>query len=270
MFSFNGIRNPFLIPPHSELAMSQLSLSPSVITYFQHVKSEFEKCLRYLQASRTLTASNTLQAYVREPRTGYIIALHAPQPWDDGLVRGVIASHDGEVLLNEAQFESSPLSDAQVSDRGRRYAAVFQAYPHVNVVIHVHTAYLGGWAGAHRPLPLLYAASQRLTLARELPVYIDRTQPESAFISDCIRANPETPGLLEANGGATFWGAGLSHLAQLILLVEEGAYFQTIAEQLGGLKDFGPGVLEQQWKMTGLWLQAKKDARYATQSPLRA
>ena len=250
--------------------MSQSSLSPSIITYFQHVKSEFEKSLRFLQTSRTLTASNTLQAYVRVPGTRYLIALHAPQPWDDGPVRGVIAGYDGEVLLNEVQFESSPLSDVQVSDRGIRYAAVFQAHSHVNVVIHVHTAYLGGWAGAHRPFPLLYAASQRLTLARELPVYIDRTQPEPEFINECIRANPETPGVLEANGGATFWGSGLGYLAKLILLVEEGAYFQTIAEQLGGLKDFGPGVLEQQCKMTGLWLQAEKDAKYARQSPLPA
>lgn len=47
-------------------------------------------------------------------------------------------------------------------------------------------------------------------------------------------------------------------MAKLILLVEEGAYFQALAENLGGSQEFGPGVLEQQWKMTGLWPQGKK------------
>lgn len=239
--------------------MSYASLELSTLAHFQFAKRDFEKALRFLQSTQTLTASNTLQAYVRVPETDLVIALHAPQPWEDGPVRGVIARYDGEVLLNEATLESSPLTDAQVGERGSRYAAVFQQVPQVNVVIHIHTAYLGGWAGAHRPLPLLYAASQRLTLARELPVYIDRTQAEPLFIVDRIRENPHTPGLLEANGGATFWGADLSKLARLILLTEEGARFQAIAEQVGGLRAFGPGVLEQQWRMTGLWKQAQAE-----------
>lgn len=240
--------------------MPHPTLSSHTLAHYQRVKHDFEKALRFLQATQTLTASNTLQAHVRVPDTDLVIALHAPQPWEDGPVRGVIARHDGAVLLNEASQESTPLSDAQVGERGSRYAAVFQHAPQVNVVIHIHTAYLGGWAGAHRPLPLLYAASQRLTLARELPVYVDRTQPESEFIVDRIRDNPHTPGLLEANGGATFWGGDLSKLARLILLTEEGARFQAIAEQVGGLRPFGPGVLEQQWKMTGLWQRAQEEA----------
>lgn len=239
--------------------MSYAALELSTLAHFQFAKRDFEKALRFLQHTQTLTASNTLQAYIRVPETDIVIALHAPQPWEDGAVRGVIARYDGEVLLNETALESTPLRDEQVAERGSRYAAIFQHAPQVNVVVHIHTAYLGGWAGAHRPLPMLYAASQRLTLARELPVYIDRTQAEPLFILDRIRDNLHTPGILEANGGATFWGAELNKLARLILLAEEGARFQTIAEQVGGLRPFGPGVLEQQWKMTGLWKQAQTE-----------
>src|SRR5690606_32821400 len=98
-------------------------------------------------------------------------------------------------------------------------------------------------------LPLLYAPSQRHTLAREIPVYIDRRPGEPAFINEKIRENPHTPAILEANGGATFWGRNIIDISKYILILEEGAYFQGLAEILGGSMDFGPGVLEQQSSM---------------------
>jgi len=61
------------------------------------------------------------------------------------------------------------------------------------------------------------------------------------------------PGIVEANGGATVWGKkSLLDLANSILLLEEGAQFQTLAAALGGSKPFGPGVYQQQWRMSGL------------------
>jgi hypothetical protein len=101
-------------------------------------------------------------------------------------------------------------------------------------------------------LPILYAPAQRHTKAREIPVYIDRRPGEPRFIVDTIRRDPNIPAILEANGGATFWGKNILDVSQYILILEEGAYFQALAESLGGSKEFGPGVLEQQWKMTGL------------------
>ena len=73
-----------------------------------------------------------------------------------------------------------------------------------------------------------------MTLARELPIYIDRRQPEQAFIVERIEQNPYTPAILEANGGATFWGESLLQVSKLILLIEEGAHFQGLAELFGG------------------------------------
>jgi hypothetical protein len=98
-------------------------------------------------------------------------------------------------------------------------------------------------------LPLLYAPAQRHTLAREIPVYIDRRGGEASFINETIRRDANTPAILEANGGSTFWGKNIIEVSKYILILEEAAYFQGLAEILGGSKDFGPGVLEQQWSM---------------------
>lgn len=235
------------------------SLTPQQLAQLDQAKRDFAKAFRVLKETRTLTATNTFQAYVRVPDSDLVIALHAPGPWaDDEEIRAVVSSYDGEVVLDETLDGSSPLSGSKAGGNGKRYAGIFQNRAEVNVVIHVHTPYLGGWASAHRVLPIRYAASQRVTLARELPLYLDRRQPEHAFIVEQLEANPHTPAILEANGGATFWGTSIIQASKLILLIEEGAYFQGLAEIFGGSKEFGPGVLEQQWKMTGLWGQGQK------------
>ncbi|HEY0285553.1 MAG TPA: class II aldolase/adducin family protein [Pseudomonas sp.] len=234
-------------------------LTAEQLTYLDQAKHDFSKAYRVLKDTRTLTATRTFQVYLRVPDSRLVIALHAPSPWaDDEEIRAVVADYDGAVYLDESIEGSSPLSGRKAGGNGKRYATVFAQRPEVNVVSHVHTPWLGGWASAHRVLPIRYAASQRVTLARELPIYIDRRQPEPEFIVQSLQANPHLPAILEANGGATFWGTGITQVAKLILLVEEGAWFQGLAEGLGGSKEFGPGVLEQQWNMTGLWAEGKK------------
>jgi len=100
---------------------------------------------------------------------------------------------------------------------------------------------------------------QRFQLFREVPVYIDRRQAEVDFILDEIEKNPYTTAILEANGGSTVWGKqGLLKTAEFILLLEEGAKIQIDAEAIGGSRDFGPGVLRQQWKMSNLFDQARE------------
>lgn len=220
----------------------------------EQAKRDLSKVFRVLKETRTLSATNTFQAHIRVPDSELVIVVATPSPWDDNQdIRAVVASYDGIVHLDEYLPEDVPLSDSRQGGGGKRYAAVLQGRPEVNVVIHVHTPYLGGWAAAHKIFPLNYAAAQRVTLARELPVYIDRRQPEPAFILQTLESHPHTPAILEANGGATFWGPSLVQSAKWILLFEEGAYFQTLGENLGGVQPFGEGVLEQQWRMTGLW-----------------
>lgn len=234
-------------------------LTAEQLTYLDQAKRDFAKAFRVLKNTRTLTATNTFQAYLRVPDSRLVIALHAPNPWaDDEEIRAVVADHDGVLYLDESVAGSSPLSGSKAGGNGRRYAKIFAERADINLVIHVHTPWLGGWASAHRVLPIRYAASQRVTLARELPIYVDRRQAEPDFILENLARDPHLPAILEANGGATFWGAGIVAVSKLILLIEEGAWFQGLAEGLGGSQEFGPGVLEQQWNMTGLWEQGKK------------
>jgi hypothetical protein len=239
--------------------MSQTTLNASQLDFVAQAKRDFAKAFRVLQETRTLTATNTLQAYLRLPETDLVIALRAPSAWaDEPKVAVSVASYDGVVHYDDALPAGATLADSKEAFSGKRYGQVLRERPEVNVVSHVHTPYLGAWAGAHRVLPLRYAASQRVTLARELPLYLDRTQNEADFIVQTLNRDANIPALLEANGGATFWGESILQVAKLILLIEEGAYFQALAENLGGSQEFGPGVLEQQWKMTGLWPQGKK------------
>ncbi|MCU1718191.1 class II aldolase/adducin family protein [Pseudomonas sp. 5P_3.1_Bac2] len=234
-------------------------INPPLLAQLEQAKRDFAKAFTVLKDSGTLSASQTLQAYIRVPASEWVIALHAPSPWaQEPSIGAVVASYSGEVVLDQSQPGSAVLSGSQAGGNGRRYAAIFQARSDIDLVIHVHTPSLGAWAGAHRSLPIRYAASQRLTLTRELPVYIDRRQPEPAFILQSLTRDPHLPAILEANGGSTFWGRDLLQLAKLILLIEEGAHFQRLAEGLGGSLEFGPGVLEQQWKMTGLWAQGQQ------------
>jgi hypothetical protein len=116
-------------------------------------------------------------------------------------------------------------------------------------VIHAHTRALGSWASAHKPFKIHYVPITRETVAKEFPVYIDRRQPEQDFIVDRLNEDPHIEAVVEANGGSTFWGDGILKVSRRIVLIEEGALFQLNAQALGGSLGYGPGVLEQQWKM---------------------
>ncbi|SDB91243.1 class II aldolase/adducin family protein [Paraburkholderia lycopersici] len=218
-------------------------LGEPITTFVQHARRDFDKAARVLKETRSLSATNTFQAYVRVPGEALVVSLHAASPWaDDQQVKPVVASFDGEVIYG----------DPTSGGHGKRYADVFRQQADVGVVIHVHGPYLGAWASAHRSLPIQYAPAQRYTRAREIPIYIDRRPGEPAFINEQINRDPNIPAILEANGGSTFWGKDILSVSKYILILEEGAYFQAVAETLGGSKEFGPGVLEQQWRMTGL------------------
>lgn len=217
---------------------------------------------RVLRTTGTLTPSATLSFVVRVPGGDQVANVKHPDPFgpDEPPKAAVLTSIvDGPGALR-------PWGD------GIRYTAVFAAHPWLNSIAHVHTPHLAAWAQTHRPFPLRYVPAQRETTAAELPVYLDRHEGEDEFILRALAEEPDVPGILEANGGATLWSrGGLLDLARLILIVEEGARAQTLAEPLGGSQDFGPGVLAQQWNAMGRGDSdrareriAQGEARYAT------
>jgi ribulose-5-phosphate 4-epimerase/fuculose-1-phosphate aldolase len=204
------------------------------------ITREFAHASRVLKESRTLSATNTFQAIVRVPGREQLVVLSAADPF----------SHDQEAKAGVLGFDGTVVQGpGRAAVGGGRYIEVFRQRPEVNTVIHVHTPFLGAWAGTHRTLPIRYAPAQRFTRIRELPNYIDRRPSEASFILDRLAEDAGHFAILEANGGATFWGASVTDVSKNILLFEEAAWFTALAETIGGSKEFGPGVLEQQWAL---------------------
>lgn len=208
-------------------------LPAELVTYIDEVKNDAIHAYKFLEETDTLSASRTFGVVHRAPEHDALISVRFPQPWAKNREPKVTISKFSEQpdhILNEARLEADTL-------------------------VHVHTPYLSAWSLAHKPFPILYVAAQRHLLAREIPNHLERTRSVLDVIRERLDQHPELappPALLESNGGVNFWGKGVLRTAQLILLVEEAARFQAIAEQIGGAQAYTPGALDLQWKRTGL------------------
>lgn len=215
-------------------------LSKDTIGFVLQTEKDARRAFRLLRETHTISASGTLFFAVRIPDEDKIITLNYAGPWEDDPDQAITAviGFDGTLYWGNAPGGAA------------RYLKIFKKYPDFKAISHVHTPHLGAYSQAHSELPLLYVPNRRFRFTAQLPVYINRRQPEPDFILDSIEQDREVPGIVEANGGATIWSwKGLRDLTNTIVLLEEGAQFQILAAALGGSKPFGPGVLEQQWKM---------------------
>jgi ribulose-5-phosphate 4-epimerase/fuculose-1-phosphate aldolase len=220
-----------------------------VTTFVEAARRDADKAFAVFRSTGTVSANGTVNFVERVPGTEIAVALNDPGPWaDDPHVSPVVATFDGEVLSGNgsAGFVTG-------------YAAVFRQHPEITSVVHIHTPWLGGWAQTHRTLPIRYAASQRLTLSREIPPHIDRSQSAGDFILERLQDDPDLVAIFEANGGVNVIGrSGLLELAKFVVLLEEGAQFQAIAESLGGSVEFDPSNLAVQWGRSGLADEARR------------
>lgn len=220
--------------------MPELSgLSPDAIEFVAETERAARRAFRLLRETRTISPSGTLFFAVRIPGEEKIITLNYQGLWEDDpdLPLTAVIGFDGTL------YRGKPGGAA-------RYLKLFRTHDGVQAISHVHTPHLGAYSQAHAALPLLYVPNRRFRFSSELPVYINRRQPEVDFIIESIAQDREVPGIVEANGGATVWSwKGLRDLVNNIVLLEEGAQFQILGAALGGSRPFGPGVLEQQWKM---------------------
>ncbi|OWQ91868.1 ribulose phosphate epimerase [Roseateles aquatilis] len=223
------------------------ALSDSAQAFVADVKQQAAVIFEAYRDTGTITANGTVGFIERIPGEDKLVSVNYPGPFEKHKpLTATVTGLDGTVYLGAAKAGQG------------RYTRLFIEHPEITTVSHVHSPYLGAWAQTHRTLPIRYVPVQRFKLFRELPIYIDRRQQEVDFILDKLRENSHTSAILEANGGATVWGTkGLRDTAEFILLLEEGAQIQTLAEALGGSRDLGPGVLAQQWKMGKLYEQAR-------------
>ncbi len=221
--------------------MTDAIISAATRTFADKTIAEAKNAFDAFRDTGTITAYGTVGFIERVPGESLLVSVNYAGPFErDKPLTADIITLDGRVL--EGRGGAS------------RFAAVFAAQPDITSLSHVHTPNLGAWAQTHRSLPITYVPVQRFKLVRELPIYIDRRVDEADFIIAALEEDPRTPAILEANGGATVWGwKGLRDLAEFILLLEEGADIAIRAEAIGGSRTFGPGVLRQQWKMSGLY-----------------
>ncbi|WP_213574843.1 class II aldolase/adducin family protein [Rhodococcus sp. USK13] len=224
-------------------------VNSDVTTFVEAARRDADKAFAVFRRTGTVSANGTVNFVERVPGTEIAVALNDPGPWaDDPHVSPVVATFDGDVLSGNgsAGFVTG-------------YAAVFRQHPEITSVVHIHTPWLGGWAQTHRTLPIRYAASQRLTVSREIPPHIDRSQSAGDFILERLQDDPDLVAIFEANGGVNVIGrSGLLELAKFVVLLEEGAQFQAIAESLGGSVEFDPSNLAVQWGRSGLADEARR------------
>lgn len=221
-------------------------ISAELKIFIDKVVAEAEEAFSVFRETNTITANGTVGFIERVPGQEILVSVNYGGPWNyKKPLQATVTDFAGKVLYGKGKGGFG------------RYTKLFQTHPDITTVSHVHSPYLGAWAQTQRTLPFNYVPVQRYQLARELPVYIDRRQQEVDFIIDRIAENPFNLAILEANGGSTVWGKqGLRATAEFILLLEEGAQLQLLAEAIGGSRAYGPGVLTQQWKMSGLYEQA--------------
>lgn len=230
----------------AELEVSK-QLSSATLDFVEETRRTAELAFHALRSTNSLTANGTVGFVERIPGEEKLVVVNDPGPFrpNQAPVASVVG-FDGSVYAGKGNGGAN------------RYVKLFIEHADITSISHVHSPALGAWAQTHRSLPIRYVPVQRFQLVREIPIYIDRRQAEVDFILDQISDNPHATAILEANGGATVWGrAGLQKLAEFILILEEGAKIQIAAEAIGGSRDFGAGVLRQQWKMSGLYEQAK-------------
>jgi L-ribulose-5-phosphate 4-epimerase len=219
-------------------------ISPELLDFVVRTTADAERAFDVWRATGTVSSTGTAQIHERVAGESQILQINLPDQWKTRypVVRPAVYTFDGQPVFG----------DERAARGARRFAPIFEEHDDITTVVHIHTPYLGAWAQAHRALPINYVAVQRHTLVRELPVYIDRTQAEFAFILEQLARDPDVPAIVEANGGATVWGRdGLRAAAEYIQLLEEGAQYQVLAQTQGGSQEYGAGVLAQQWSMTG-------------------
>jgi L-ribulose-5-phosphate 4-epimerase len=222
------------------------TLSAAAIAFVEQVKADAEHAFNVLRDTNTLTAAGTVSFTERIPGEDKLVSVQYPGPWkrNKPLEAGVVGL-DGTLYQGES--------------RGDRWLKLFNRHPDVTTISHFHSPYLAAFAQTHRTFHITYVPPQRHALIRDLPIYIDRRQSQEDFILDQLAANPRVPAILEANGGSTAWGKeGLLKLGEFILLLEEGAQVQHLAQTLGGSREYGPNVLALQWKRRN-WVGTAKE-----------
>ncbi|WP_240647559.1 MULTISPECIES: hypothetical protein [Burkholderia cepacia complex] len=98
------------------MSVTQTIDSRELVAFVERASREFAQAARVLKDTRTLSATNTFQAFQRVPGTELVVALSAPSPWAASQeIQPVVVTFDGDVLHG----------DARAGGNGPRYGAGF-------------------------------------------------------------------------------------------------------------------------------------------------
>ncbi|UQV43746.1 class II aldolase/adducin family protein [Janthinobacterium lividum] len=180
-------------------------LSAAEQAFVEQVRRDAQTAFDGLRETGSLTANGTVGFVERTPGGDKVVVVNDPGPFRRGQpLKAAVLALDGTVIVGDA------------NNGGARYLKLFRERPEVTSISHVHSPSLGAWAQTHRTLPIRYVPVQRFQLIREIPIYIDRRQPEVDFILGEIARNTHATAILEANGGATCVGqAGLAETGRV-------------------------------------------------------
>ncbi|CAB3961492.1 MULTISPECIES: hypothetical protein [Burkholderia] len=98
------------------MSVTQTIDSHELVAFVERESREFAQAARVLKDTRTLSATNTFQAFQRVPGTELVVALSAPSPWAASQeTQPVVVTFDGDMLHG----------DARAGGNGPRYGAGF-------------------------------------------------------------------------------------------------------------------------------------------------
>lgn len=128
------------------------------------------------------------------------------------------------------------------------HAIVYSNRPEVNAIIHTHSLNILAFALANRSLPCRYEAMLRYGQASDVPVaqWGPRGSKESIeAIKVAIESSPMTNSVILANHGVLAFGPNPLSAARLITALEEGAFAELAAGELGGAQSLPTDALQK-------------------------
>ena len=152
-----------------------------------------------------------------------------------GVVRGITTA-DMALTRFDGRVEEGEL-DPPSREIVQMHAVVYEHDPSVEMVVHSHSAYLGAFAVAGRPVPVCYEPLLRVAQTLPIPVvpWAPRGSTESVTgIRRALEDNPGTKAVLLANHGPLVFGASADDVVLRMVTLEEAAERELLARSLGG------------------------------------
>jgi L-ribulose-5-phosphate 4-epimerase len=136
--------------------------------------------------------------------------------------------------------------DASTREIVAMHAAVYEARPAAQAVLHTHSPHLTAFALANQPLACRYEALLRRGQRSTVPVAPWAPRGSDAFAGGIARAvedHPSSWAVLLGNHGVLVFGSSPLAVAKLLITLEEAAAAELRAMALGGAEDLPPGTL---------------------------